>query len=326
MIGFVRGLISDVSKSPRSLRSPTISLHILPMHCLMVGFIRKIIVIFIAALLASIAPCPALVGDVTVSGSSTVMPLAEAAAEEFNVLQDDYVVAVSAGGTGAGILGIAERKNDIAMASRRVTDEETQRFGDSFREYAVGLDGISIAVSRDVYMAGVTGLTRAQIRNIYAGNITNWKELGGPDKDIYAIAREEGSGTRDSFNEEVMGSPDAETPGIDTVAMGSAEVKTAINASDRAIGYLGFNYLGSGVSGIAYNGVMPTFDNIKLDLYDLHRHLYFYTYGDPSPGAQAFIDYVQGEAGQSIAAEQGFVPIAAVSSSRSNGTADINLT
>ena len=47
------------------------------------------------------------------------MPLAEAAAEEFNVQQKDYVVTVSAGGTGAGILGIAERKYDIAMASRR---------------------------------------------------------------------------------------------------------------------------------------------------------------------------------------------------------------
>ncbi|HQI68997.1 MAG TPA: phosphate ABC transporter substrate-binding protein, partial [Methanothrix sp.] len=69
------------------------------------GFIRKLTVIFISALLASIAPCPALVSDVTVSGSSTVMPLAEAAAEQFNLQQSDYVVSVSAGGTGAGILG-----------------------------------------------------------------------------------------------------------------------------------------------------------------------------------------------------------------------------
>ncbi len=273
------------------------------------GIIRKIIVILLIALLAFVIPWSASARDVTVSGSSTVMPLAEVAAEEFNVQQKDYVVTVSAGGTGAGILGIAERKNDIAMASREVTEDERQRFGDSFEEFLVGLDGISLAVSDEVYLAGVKGLSRQQVRDIYSGNITNWKELGGPDAEIYVISREEGSGTRDNFNEVVLGSRDAETPGVDTVAFGGAEVKTAISGSDKAIGYLGFNYLGSGVAGIAFNGVAPSYDNIKLDLYELHRHLYFYTFGKPSNGAQAFIDFVQGPQGQKIAAEEGFIPI-----------------
>ena len=274
-----------------------------------VGIIRKIIVILLIALLASVICWPASARDVKVSGSSTVMPLAEAAAEEFNILQKDYAVTVSAGGTGAGILGIAERKNDIAMASRELTEAERQRFGDSFEEFLVGLDGICLAVSDEIFRAGVKGLSRQQVEDIYSGNITNWKEVGGPDKDIYVIAREQGSGTRDTFNEVVLGRGDAETPGIDTVAMGGAEVKTAISGSDRAIGYLGFNYLGGDVEGIAFNGVVPAYENIKLDFYELHRHLYFYTFGPPSAGAQAFIDYVQGPEGQRIAAEEGFIPI-----------------
>ena len=279
------------------------------MHFLTVGIIKKIIVILIIALLASVTTWSASARDVTVSGSSTVMPLAEAAAEEFNVQQKDYVVTVSAGGTGAGILGIAERKIDIAMASREVTEGERQRFGDSFKEFLVGLDGISLAVSDEVYLAGVKGLSRQQVRDIYSGNITNWKEVGGPDADIYVISREVGSGTRDNFNEVVLGSKDAETPGVDTVAMGGAEVKTAISGSNKAIGYLGFNYLGSGVAGIAFNGITPTYENIKLDLYELHRHLYFYTFNEPSAGAQAFIDFVRGPQGQKIAAEEGFIPV-----------------
>ena len=279
------------------------------MHFLTVGIIKKIIVILIIALLASVTTWSASARDVTVSGSSTVMPLAEAAAEEFNVQQKDYVVTVSAGGTGAGILGIAERKIDIAMASREVTEGERQRFGDSFEEFLVGLDGISLAVSDEVYLAGVKGLSRQQVRDIYSGNINNWKEVGGPDADIYVISREVGSGTRDNFNEVVLGSKDAETPGVDTVAMGGAEVKTAISGSNKAIGYLGFNYLGSGVAGIAFNGIMPTYENIKLDLYELHRHLYFYTFNEPSAGAQAFIDFVRGPQGQKIAAEEGFIPV-----------------
>lgn len=279
------------------------------MHFLAVGIIRKIIVILIIALLASVTPCSALARDVTVSGSSTVMPLAEAAAEEFNLMQKDYVVTVSAGGTGAGILGIAERKYDIAMASRKVTEGERQRFGDSFEEFFVGLDGISLAVSDEIYLAGVKGLSRQQAKDIYSGNITNWKEVGGPDADIYVISREDGSGTRVTFNEIVLGSRDAETPGVNTVAMGGAEVKTAISGSNKAIGYLGFNYLGGRVAGIAFDGVMPTYENIKLDLYELQRHLYFYTFGKPSAGAQAFIDFVQGPEGQKIAAEEGFISI-----------------
>ena len=237
------------------------------------------------------------------------MPLAEAAAEEFNLRQKDYVVTVSAGGTGAGILGIAERKNDIAMASRRITEEERQRFNGTFQEFLVGMDGISIAVSDEIFQTGVKSLSSWQLREIYSGNTSNWKDVGGPDRPIYVISREEGSGTRDDFNELIMGSSDAETLGVDTVEMGAAAVKTAISGSDKAIGYLGFNYLGGGVMGIALNRVQPTYENIKLGFYELHRRLYFYTYGEPSPGARTFINYVLSPEGQRIAAEEGFVPL-----------------
>ena len=271
------------------------------------GFIRKILAILLIALCIFVWSASAK--DITISGSSTVMPLAEAAAEIFNVQQHDYVVTVTAGGTGAGITGIAERKYDIAMASREVTSDEKKRYGDSFQEFKVGLDGISLAVSDRIYEAGVRGLSREQIRKIYLGNITNWKDVGGPNEDIYVISREEGSGTRDNFNEDILGNKEVETPGVDTVAFGGAEVKTAISGSDRAIGYLGFNYLGGGVHGIAFDGVMPSYDNIKLDLYELHRNLYFYTFGEPNPGSKAFIEFAQGPEGQKIAMQEGFIPV-----------------
>ena len=275
----------------------------------MVGFIIKIIIILLVCLsFASLSLCEALPEDVTVMGSSTVMPLAEASAEEFNVGQGDYLVSVTAGGTGAGILGIVERKYDIAMASRAITAEEKLRFGDKFQEFKIGMDGISVAVSDEIYQDGVKDLNREQVKQIYTGEITNWKEVGGPDKDIYVISREYGSGTRDDFNEAVMKDIKAETPGVDTVAYSGAEVKTAISGSDRAIGYVGFNYLGGGVQGIAFGGIVPSYENIKLDIYELKRDLYFYTFGDPSPGARAFIDFVMGPEGQRIAAEEGFIP------------------
>ncbi len=274
------------------------------------GVIRKIIIISLIVLsVGFILLWPTSAKDVTISGSSTVMPLAEAAAEVFNLEQNQYVVSVTAGGTGAGILGIAERKYDIAMASRPLTGDEKQRFGSNFRQFRVGLDGISLAVSEKIYQAGVKSLNREQIKKIYSGVITSWKQVGGPDEDIYVISREEGSGTRDDFNEVVLGNREAETLGVDTVANSGAEVKTAISGSDKAIGYLGFNYLGGGVRAIAFDGIPPNYENIKLGIYELQRQLYFYTFGDPTPGARAFIDFVQGPEGQKIASEEGFIPI-----------------
>ena len=275
----------------------------------MVGFITKIVVIMLVCLaFASVSLCAAIPVDVKVMGSSTVMPLAEAAAEAFNLEQNDYLVSVNIGGTGAGILGIVERNYDIAMASRAVTEKEMERFGDNFQQFRVGMDGIGIAVSDEIYQEGVRNLNREQVKRIYSGEITNWKEVGGPDKDIYVVSREYGSGTRDDFNEAVMEDIGAETLGTDTVALSGAEVKTTISGSNRAIGYLGFNYLGGGVQGIAFNGVVPSYENIKLGIYELKRNLYFYTFGDPKPGARAFIDFVLGSMGQKIAAEEGFIP------------------
>ncbi|MDD1751576.1 MAG: hypothetical protein LUQ38_00600 [Methanotrichaceae archaeon] len=109
------------------------------------------------------------------------------------------------------------------------------------------------------------------------------KELGNPDIQIYAIAREQGSGTRDTFNEDIMGDKKAETPVISTIAMGSAEIKIAIVDADNAIGYLGFSYASGGnIEPLSLAGVMPSVQSIRDGSYKLHRHLYFYTFGEPT--------------------------------------------
>jgi len=248
---------------------------------------------------------------VTATGSTTVLPLAEAEAEAFNGQQTDIQVTVTGGGTGAGITAAGEGRADIAMASREVKDSERTKYSkNNFQQFFIGYDGIVIAVSKPIYEAGVKAITKDQLKKIYSGEIKNWKELNGPDKEIYAIAREDGSGTRDTFNELVLGSTTAETPGVSTVAAGNAEVKTAITGSDKAIGYLGFSYAESDDLGaLKYEGVNPDPKNIKTGSYPLARHLYFYTFGQPTGGAQKFIDFVLGPEGQKIADENGFIPL-----------------
>ena len=247
---------------------------------------------------------------VSVSGSTTVLPLAEGGAEAFNAVQSDYEVLVTGGGTGVGIKNIVEGNSDIGIASREVTADEISQFGDRFQENLMGYDGIVIAVSKPIYDSGVTSLTKDQVKKIYAGEINNWKDLGGPDDQILVAAREQASGTRDTFNEEMMGDKKAETPGVSTVAGSNAEIRTTITGSDKAIGYLGFSYAEDGAVGaITLDGVTPSAETIKDGSYELARKLYFYTFGDATPGAKAFIDFMVGPKGQEVAEEYGFVPI-----------------
>lgn len=252
------------------------------------------------------------VGRVRVSGSTTVMPLAELCAEEFNFMCREYMVTVTAGGSGVGIIDAAEGRADIAMSSREIKPSERARYerpDRKFREIVVGYDTIIIVVSPQIYNSGVQSLTSTDVRRIYSGEIRNWKSVGGPDREIMVVGRKAGSGTRDTFNEIIMGSAAAETPGVSIEAMDSSEVKTAIVGSDRAIGYLGYSYVrAGGVMPVALNGVHPTMDNIRSGNYTLARKLYFYTFGEPTAGARAFIDFVLGPEGRRIAEMNGFIP------------------
>jgi len=273
--------------------------------------IALLFLIILVGILATFAEAKEV--KVTISGSSTVMPLAELAAEEFNLMQDEYHVSVTSGGTGVGIIDIAQGRSDIAMASREITPVERQRYEtaeERFQEFPIALDAICIVFSDDVYDGGVTDLTRDQVKRIYAGDITNWMDVGGQDMEIFAIGRRAASGTRDTFHEIVMGSKEAEAPGVSMEASESSEVKTAIRGSDNAIGYMGYSYILKGDAKVAsMDGISPTMDNIKNGSYPLARKLYFYTMGDPSPGASAFMDYLQGPEGEKIAVENGYIPM-----------------
>lgn len=228
------------------------------------------------------------------------------------MIQNDYHVTVTSGGSGVGVVDVAQGRSDIAMTSRELHLVERQRYetpSKRFNVVTVGYDAICLMVSTEVYDSGVTTLSREELKRIYGGNIVNWKELGGPDDEIFVIGRKPGSGTRDSFDETIMGSRESETPGVIIEAADSSEVKTAIRGSDNAIGYVGYSYIMRGDTRvISLDGVPPSIDNIRNGTYPLARELYFITLGSPGPGAKAFIDYVLSPEGQEIAIENGFIP------------------
>ena len=246
----------------------------------------------------------------TITGSTTALPFVELAAEQYNSEQKNIAVSVTGGGSGVGISDLVHGTANIGMISRDLTDaDRALAKNKTFDATAIAYDSIVIAVSPEVYNSGVKSLSTAQLKAIYAGNITNWKEVGGFDQPIYVISREEGSGTRDTFNQYVMGSTTAETKGVKTVAGGNSEVQGAIALSKVAIGYVGIGFINDKVRAVAFNGMLANVTNTKDRTYPLSRKLYLVTLGNRTSEEQQFIDYVIGPEAQQIASKNGFVAL-----------------
>lgn len=244
------------------------------------------------------------VSTLSVAGSTTVLPFADACAREFNREQKDVVVNVAGGGTDAGLRRVAAGTADIAMASRKVGDSEMEALGGRLAEHRIARDAVSIVVSPSIQEAGIDDLSHDQLRAIYSGEIKSWKEIGGPDRKIIAVSRSSGSGTGEIFSERVA------TPGAAVYRDSSAEVEEFVAGSDRAIGYLGLNLaLDEDLGVVAYEGVMPSAETVKDGSYPLARTLCMYTEGEPDGNERAYLDFVTGEKGQAIAEDLGFVPV-----------------
>ena len=135
-----------------------------------------------------------------VTGSTTVLPIAQAAADAFSKDHASADIQVTGGGSSVGVQSIGKGTADIGMSSRDLKAEERSRYP-NLVVTTIANDGIAVIVHPT---NTVPGLTLAQVREIYAGNVTNWKDVGGPDQVIVVIGRDSASGTREFFSEKVM--------------------------------------------------------------------------------------------------------------------------
>ena len=242
---------------------------------------------------------------ITIKGSSTVLPVAETCAEEFNKLHSDIKVTVAGGGSSLGIKSVANGEADIGSASREVKQSEIDQYGDIFIDHVIALDGVAVIVSKTIYNAGITDITLDQLKGIYNGSISNWQTLGGPDEEIFVNEREEGSGTRDTFMEIV----DLEETNADKANSANSEVKQAVAGSNKAIGYVGLGYVSDQTPALKINGVKPSAATIKDGSYPISRSLHMYTKGEATGAVKEFLDFVMGSEGQAFVEEEGFISI-----------------
>lgn len=165
-------------------------------------------------------------------------------------------------------------------------------------------DGIAIATHPS---QSVSNLTADQVKAIFSGEITNWSEVGGEDSDIHVVAREEGSGTRDAFEEMVMG--DALITSEATLLLSNAALRTAVSNDPDAIGFLSMGYVTSDVKALVIDGIAATVENAKNGSYPVVRPLLLLTKGEPEGMVKDFIDYCLSSEGQDVVADEGYIRI-----------------
>ncbi len=238
------------------------------------------------------------------SGSTTLLPIAEVAGEMYTEAHADANILVSGMGSSAGIESVNKGSSDIGTSSRELKDTE-QDLG--LVDTPVAYDAIAIIVNPS---NPVTSLTTEQARGIFSGEITNWRDVGGPDMQIGLVNRDEASGTREAFSKLVMGDAIFEKGAV--VLPGTGQVRAVVSEVEYAVGYISLGFVTDEVRAVAIDGVAPSELAVVAGTYRVQRVLHFFTKGEPSSLAKAYIDYVLSPAVQdTIVRDAGFIPITA---------------
>lgn len=243
----------------------------------------------------------------TISGSTTVLPIAAQVAEKYMDANPELDIQVNGGGTGVGVQSAGEGTAMIGMASRDLKTEEKEKYPDLIQK-EIAIDGIAIITHKD---NPILSMTLGQVRSVYDGNITNWKDLGGKDAKIVVVGRDSASGTRDFFHEKVMENTDFVQTQLEKNSNGA--VKQTIEQTPGAIGYVGLGYLDDTINAVPIKTeskiVVPSIETVKDKSYPIARPLIMLTKGEPTGLASKFFIFLASPEGAAIITEEGCVPI-----------------
>ena len=235
-----------------------------------------------------------------VSGSSTVLPVVTAAAEEYQKRNPGIKVGVQGGGSSAGIEAAITGASDIGTSSRDLKGEETTL---GLADTVIAIDAIAIIVNPD---NPVNGLSQKQVQAIFTGKLTNWKEVGGNDAEIVLVNRDEASGTREAFLKIAMNKVAFSKNAV--IQPGTGQVRSIVGNTPGAIGYISLGYVTRDVKIVKYEKVVPSKTNVVNGKYKLQRKLHFFTKGKPEGEVLKFTEFVLADWVQSKIVSREFVP------------------
>ena len=249
---------------------------------------------------------------VQIKGSDTILNASQAIVEEYMKTNKKARIAVTGGGSGVGIASLINKTADIAMASRNIKSSEVEALkkeGINVEEVVLGYDGITVIINHGNH---IKNLDKKTLAGIFAGEITNWKELGGDDAKIVVLSRDSSSGTHAYFKEEILRGGDSKSVveyGQDTLYMPSNQaILQEVAKSKYAIGYIGMGYMNDTVDSLAVDGVKPTFETVADKTYPIAREVFWYVDSARDGVTKEVVDFAVSDKGQEIVEEEGFVP------------------
>lgn len=228
-----------------------------------------------------------------------------------------FTVELKAHGSGTSFPALQNGDAEIGMASRSIKSKEEATLAQSGirnmratgQEHVVALDGLVVIVSPD---NPVNVLSLTQIAQLFAGEITNWSQLGGNNIPVNIYARDDNSGTYDTFKGLVLKPNGKELNPTATRFESNEALSDAVSADTGAVGFTGFAYVRNAktLSLASECGIVstPSIFGVKTEEYPLSRRLYLYTAGKPlSHHAKGLLDYSLSDEAQEAIADVGFI-------------------
>jgi phosphate transport system substrate-binding protein len=265
-----------------------------------------------------------LSGSIRIDGSSTVAPLTEAIAEEFQGENPDVKVTVGTAGTGGGFEKFCAGETDISDASREIEPEETancKKEGIGYEDVHVATDALTVMINNE---NPVACLTVDQLAAIWGpdSKISNWSEIPDLkeefDEELALFGPGTDSGTFDYFTEEINGEEGATRKDYNNVGENDNATVTGVEGAPGGMGYAGFSYYTENEGKLKAlevdNGkgcVGPSVETAQDGSYSpLSRPLFIYPSDSAlkKPEVKAFVDYYL-ENVTDVAEAVGFVPL-----------------
>ncbi len=255
---------------------------------------------------ANATPTASSGGRLTLTGSSTVAPLAAEIGKRFEQQHDGVRVDVQTGGSSRGIADARQGLAAIGMVSRNLKPDEQD-----LRAFPVARDGICVIVHRDNL---VRSLADAQLVEIYTGKKRNWKEVGGREGPITVVHKAEGRSTLELFLQYFrLENPDVRAQ----VIIGDNEqgIKT-VAGNPRALGYVSIGAAeyqvtqGVPIRLLPVGGVEASTENVQNEKFPLSRSLNLVTRTEPEGLVKTFLDFAGSPEVRDLVEKQYFVPVA----------------
>ena len=185
-------------------------------------------------------------------------------------------------------------------------DKKEEEIAEGLVEVEVAFDGMAVITSKN---NKIDSLKLSDVKDIYTGKITNWKDVGGEDSQIVVVSREDGSGTRDAF-QEIVGYTSEELYKESIIGDGSGNIKTTVAGNNHAIGFISFEYIDDSVNAVKIDDIAPIAENVKSGEYKLSRpFLLVYKEENLKENGNKLIDFILSKEGQNIVEESGLIRI-----------------